>query len=71
VEATFHHDQLLAPDAVLERVRSVSHVAVLPPEQQQAVLDEVRAVLRQDPATAGENVVALPYRVDAFWSERI
>ncbi len=69
-EATFHHEQLLAPDEVVDRVRSVSHVAVLPAEQQAAVLDEVRAVLRDEPSTAGRASVALPYRVDVFWTER-
>ena len=49
----------------------MSHVAVLPPAEQAAVLDEVRAVLDADPATAGTDVVALPYRVDAYWVERI
>ena len=70
-EATFHHEQLLSPADVVERVRSVSHVAVLPAEQQEAVLDEVRTLLRDDPATAGRDEVALPYRVDAYWAERI
>ena len=69
-EATFHHEQLLSPADVVERVRSVSHVAVLPPDRQDAVLDEVRALLRDDPATAGRDEVALPYRVDAYWTER-
>lgn len=69
-EATFHHEHLLSPADVVERVRSVSHVAVLPPEQQEAVLAEVRALLRDDPATAGRDEVAIPYRVDAFWTER-
>jgi SAM-dependent methyltransferase len=69
-EATFHHVQRLSPADVVERVRSVSHVAVLPPEQREAVLDEVRALLRDDPATAGRDQLELPYRVDAFWTER-
>ncbi len=69
-EATFHHEQVLSPADVVERVRSVSHVAVLLPEQQGEVLDEVRTLLRDDPATAGRDEVALPYRVDAYWTER-
>ena len=69
-EATFHHEQVLSPSDVVERVRSVSHVAVLPAEQQEAVLDEVRTLLSDDPATAGRSEVALPYRVDAYWTER-
>jgi SAM-dependent methyltransferase len=69
--ATFHQEQILTPDAVIERVRSVSHVAVLPRDRQEAVLDEVRAILRDDPSTAGRAELALPYRVDAYWAERI
>jgi SAM-dependent methyltransferase len=69
-EATFHHEQVLTPADVVERVRSVSHVAVLAPERREAVLDEVRALLRDDPATAGRDELALPYRVDAYWAER-
>jgi SAM-dependent methyltransferase len=69
-EATFHHEQVLTPDEVVDRVRSVSHVAVLPASEHVAVLDEVREVLDGDPATSGRSVVALPYRVDAYWAER-
>jgi SAM-dependent methyltransferase len=69
-EATFRHEQLLTRDEAVDRLRSVSHVAVLPPAEQTLVLDEVRAVLDTDPATAGQEVVALPYRVDTYWVER-
>jgi SAM-dependent methyltransferase len=69
-EATFRHEQLLTPDDVVGRIRSVSHVAVLPVDRQEVVLDEVRSVLQDDPDTAGRDVVALPYRVDAFWAQR-
>jgi SAM-dependent methyltransferase len=69
-EATFRHEQRLSPADVVERVRSVSHVAVLPPDRQDAVLADVRAVLRDDPATAGRAEVTLPYRFDAYWTER-
>jgi SAM-dependent methyltransferase len=69
-EATFHHEQLLRPDEVVDRIRSVSHVAVLPAAEQRVVLDEVRAVLDADPTTAGRDTVALPYRVDVYWAER-
>jgi SAM-dependent methyltransferase len=69
-EATFHHEQLLTPDEVVDRIRSVSHVAVLPGQEQAAVLDGVRSVLERDPLTSGRDVVALPYRVDVYWAER-
>ena len=69
-EATFDHAQVLTPEGVVERVKGVSHVAVLPPDQQRAVLDEVRALLAQHPDTRGRTELAIPYRVDAYWCER-
>jgi SAM-dependent methyltransferase len=69
-EAIFYHEQLLTPDEAVDRMRSVSHVAVLPPDEQEALLARVRAVLEADPATAGQERVALPYRVDAYWAQR-
>ena len=52
-------------------MRSVSHVAVLPPDERDAVLDEVRELLATDPATAGRDQLAVPYRVDVYWAERL
>jgi SAM-dependent methyltransferase len=69
-EATFRHEQVLTREQVVDRIRSVSHVAVLPPAEQEAVLDDVRAVLRDDPTIAARDSLALPYRVDAYWAER-
>ncbi len=68
--ATFHHEQLMTEDDVVDRFRSVSHVAVLAPNEQQAVLDEVRTCIRSHPDTAGMSTIAIPYRVDAYWCER-
>lgn len=69
-EAVFHHAQVLAPELVVERFRGVSHVAVLPPDAQAAILDEVREILATHPDTVGRAELALPYRVDAYWCER-
>jgi SAM-dependent methyltransferase len=69
-EATFHHAQLLTRDQVLDRFRSVSHVSVLPPAEQAAVLDEIRHVLDTHHLAAGRERVTIPYRVDAYWCER-
>ncbi|MEX1007606.1 MAG: class I SAM-dependent methyltransferase [Acidimicrobiia bacterium] len=69
-EAVFRHEQLLTHDEAIDRMRSVSHIAVLPPAEQEVVLEEVRAVLDRDPATAGQDVIALPYRVDTYWTVR-
>ncbi|MGZ8752782.1 MAG: class I SAM-dependent methyltransferase [Acidimicrobiia bacterium] len=68
-QATFHHEQLQSPDDVVTRVRSVSHVAVLPHGDQERVLDSVRTLLATHPETRGRASVAMPYRVDAYWCE--
>jgi SAM-dependent methyltransferase len=69
-DAQFFHEQALAPNDVVRRVASVSHVAVLPAAEREAVLDEVREILATHPETRGRQSVAIPYRVDCFWTER-
>ena len=69
-EATFHHEQVLTHEQMLGRFRSVSHIAVLPPAEQEAVIDEINEVLETHPISAGTELVAIPYRVDAYWCER-
>jgi SAM-dependent methyltransferase len=68
---TFHHEQPVTPETVLDRFRSVSHVAVLPPPQREAVLAEVREILASHPETKGRDELLLPYRVDCLWCERL
>jgi SAM-dependent methyltransferase len=70
-EATFRHEQHLGPADVVARVQSVSHVAVLPDAARDRVLAEVRELLATHPDTRGRDDLALPYRVDAYWCERI
>jgi SAM-dependent methyltransferase len=68
--ATFWHTQRVTPDQIRDRIASVSHVAALPADDRQAVLDEITAVLECHPATAGRAELAIPYRVDAYACER-
>jgi SAM-dependent methyltransferase len=68
--AEFWHDQVVTPEAMVQRVASVSHVAILPAAERELVLDEVREVLRTDPQTRGRAELSVPYRVDCFWFER-
>ena len=69
-EGEFRHEQAVTPEAMVQRVASVSHVAVLPDAERHSVLDEVREVLRTDPLTRGPNELSVPYRVDCFWFQR-
>jgi SAM-dependent methyltransferase len=66
----FRHLQAITPDGVVQRVASVSHVAVLPEPEREAVLDEVRGLLATHPAVRGRDDLEIPYRVDCFWAER-
>jgi SAM-dependent methyltransferase len=67
----FRHSQTVTPEAMVQRVASVSHVAVLPGTERAAVLEEVRTLLATHPEAAGRAELAVPYRVDCFWFERI
>ncbi len=69
--ATFVHEQPLSPEGVAGRFKGVSHVAVLPADEQARVLDEVRGILASHPDTAGRDELHIPYRVDAYWCERL
>ncbi|HEX3455301.1 MAG TPA: class I SAM-dependent methyltransferase [Gaiellaceae bacterium] len=69
--AEFSHEHVVSPADMVDRVRSVSHVAALPPAQRDEVLDRVRSLLAADPATAGRDELAVPYRVDVYWTERL
>jgi SAM-dependent methyltransferase len=68
--AEFFHTQQLTPADVEARIASVSHVAVLPDAEKAAVLAEVREVLASNPATAGRDVVEMPYRTDCLAAAR-
>jgi SAM-dependent methyltransferase len=69
-ESEFRHTQKITPEGVVQRVASVSHVAVLPEPERAKVLAEVRDVLASQPAVRGREMVEIPYRVDCFWAER-
>jgi SAM-dependent methyltransferase len=67
----FRQLHTVTPGAMVQRVASVSHVAVLPDAERRDVLDEVRTLLATHPGTAGQPELRVPYRVDCFWFERI
>jgi SAM-dependent methyltransferase len=69
--ATFSHVHVGTHADVVDRLRSVSHIAVLPPDRQGAVLAEIRAILGQHPETSQSQAVGIPYLVDVMVAERL
>jgi SAM-dependent methyltransferase len=57
-------------DGVLERMLSSSHIAALDPAGQEAVLQEVEAVLDAHPETKDSERVEIPYTTDVYWTHR-
>jgi len=70
-EATFFHVQHASHEDVVDRIRSVSHVAVLPPASQAAVLAEIRSILNEHPEARDRPILPIRYRVDAMYTERL
>jgi SAM-dependent methyltransferase len=66
----FPHRQELDLNGLVERVSSVSYIAVLPEELRGRVLDEIRDLARSDPELAGRDRFDLPYVTDLFWCAR-
>lgn len=71
LRAEFRHTQRVTREGMVQRVASVSHVAVLPEAERNAVLDEVRMVLTTHPDAAGRDTLEVPYRVDCLAAERV
>jgi SAM-dependent methyltransferase len=70
-EGTFFHVQHSTHDDVIDRMRSVSHIATLPAPSQRGVLDEIRTILTEHPQTRQKATVGIPYRVDAMFTRRL
>ncbi len=66
----FRHSARLRRETVVDRVLSVSGVAVLRPARQREVARAVRRMLNDDPDTAGRVTVDFPYRTDVYVARR-
>ncbi len=66
----FPHRQRATPGTIVERVWSVSVIALLGPAEQRTVAGAMRAILAADPATRDRPVVCLPYRTEVYWCRR-
>jgi len=64
----FRHFQRAGPETFVDRVLSVSVVAIQPAPERRRVAREVRELLRTDPSTRGRRVVTMPYRTEVYWA---
>ena len=71
VRSEFPNAQSLSTDEVVDRIRSISHVAALPPGEKAELLEEVRSVVTAHSPTAGDAALLLPYRTDVCWVRRV
>lgn len=67
---TFRHRQRASPRTIVQRVWSISVIALLAPAEQRSVADAMRAILAADPATRGRRRVSLPYRTEVYWCRK-
>jgi SAM-dependent methyltransferase len=64
------HVHEMEPEAVLDRVASISFIAALDDERRADVCDRVRELIRTHPDLAGRERIPFPYRTDVYWCER-
>jgi SAM-dependent methyltransferase len=67
----FPHRQELDADGLVDRMASVSFIAVLPEGDRAEVLDQVRELARTHPDLAGRDTFDLPYVTDLYWCARV
>ncbi len=68
--ATFHHEQVLAPDDVVALAASRSYTIALPEDRRRDLLRAVEDLVATHPDLAGRDEIALPYRVEAYRAVR-
>ncbi|MGO4448614.1 class I SAM-dependent methyltransferase [Phyllobacterium sp. TAF24] len=66
-EQHFPNSHIGSPEDVLvNRVLSTSFIAALPPEKQEQVATDVRAIIASEPSLSGRTEVTLPYDTAAY-----
>ncbi|MDN2710249.1 methyltransferase domain-containing protein [Janthinobacterium sp. SUN118] len=60
-----------AEDVLLNRVRSTSFIAALPPQERQRIDDDIGQLIAAEPALRGQDVVTVPYRTAAFVAHKL
>lgn len=72
-EATLRNVHRATPEAIVDRVASISYVAAAPETRRTAILADVRQLLATHPETAGRETIDLPYLVHVYsacWRSR-
>ena len=70
-ERSYEHGHRGDPERVIiERIRSVSYIAALAPEEQALVVTRLREIIATAPALAGQSNVTFPYRTAAYHCRR-
>lgn len=62
----FRHEQWLTTEGAVERVLSVSFIAILPDEERAQVAERIRQIVATDPDTRDRERFPLPYRVETY-----
>jgi SAM-dependent methyltransferase len=58
-------------DVIINRTRSSSFIAALPPEEREKIIDELRALIASESTLNGRDVVTVPYETDAFHTVKV
>jgi hypothetical protein len=70
-EAHFPHSHTGAPeDVIINRVRSTSFIAALPPAERAQVDEQVGALIAAEPELNSKDVVTVPYETAAYSTEK-
>jgi SAM-dependent methyltransferase len=68
-ERHYRHGHTGAPeDVILNRIRSVSFIAALPPGERARVDAQLRELIASTPELRGREVVTVPYETAAYWT---
>jgi SAM-dependent methyltransferase len=71
VRAEFAHVQKLSPDAIEDRVLSISFIAALPDSERESVRELVRELVRQELDARNPAVIEFPYRTHVYTGRRL
>jgi SAM-dependent methyltransferase len=57
-------------DVIVDRFRSTSFIAALPPDEEAKVVAAIRALIASTPELAGKDTVTVPYDTVVYWADK-